>query len=203
MKSAKALASFCADLSSDKPSPGGGTASAAAGAMAASLLVMVCGITLKSKKHERDWSELELLKEKLASDRDELVQLADEDAKAYDLVVEAAKNKRQDSAGPAAREYAASLLNAAEVPMKTAFVCLRVIETAVRVAKIGKKSASSDVGVAIRLAEAGFRGAAMNVRINLSEMSRTKYADSLSERLEEGSVKMEKAVKAALHALND
>lgn len=171
--------------------------------MAASLLVMVCGITLKSKKHEKDWDELRPLMARLLVDRDELIQLADEDAKAYDLVVEAARSMKKDEAGPGAREYTGALLNAAEVPMKTAFVCLRVVEASSRVAEIGKKSASSDVGVAISLAEAGFKGAAMNVRINLSGMSRTKYVDSLYSRLDQGRAEMEKAVRTALQALKN
>jgi len=201
LKSAKGLASFCAELSSDQPSPGGGTASAAAGAMAASLLVMVCGITLKSKKHENEWDELRLLMDKLVLDRDELIQLAEEDANAYDLVVEAAKNRMLSDTGLAARKYEGALLDAAEVPMKTALVCLRVMEKAARVAEIGKKSASSDVGVAIRLAEAGFRGAAMNVRINLSGMADTYHVDSLSEKLSNKKAEMELALQAALQGL--
>lgn len=201
MKSVKGIESFCAELSSDQPSPGGGAASAAAGAIAASLLVMVCGITLKSKKSETDWAELQRLRDELTSVRDELLRLAEEDANAYDLVVDAARAKKMKETEATAREFQSALLKAAEVPMKTAFACLRVVEKAARVAEIGNKSASSDTGVAIRLAEAGFTGAGLNVKINLSGMADAKVVDSLSKRFDQESSRFEKVLESALKNL--
>ena len=183
MKTVEELRAFCLELSDDHPSPGGGTASAAAGAMAASLLVMVCDITMRSKKNESAKPELMSLKSSLLSLRDELISLSLEDARAYDLVVEAARAQRTIPGQAIEGEFQTALKHASEVPQKTAAACINVLETAVAVAGLGIRSASSDVGVAVVLAEAGFRGAAMNVKINLDGITDRSFAMAASDKL--------------------
>jgi formiminotetrahydrofolate cyclodeaminase len=180
LRNVEALKSFCLELSSDAPSPGGGTASAAAGAMAASLLMMVCGITAKSKRHEPNKERLEALKAQLSMRRDELIDLSREDARAYDLVVEAMR-KNRESANIRTVQDAFKL--AAEIPMKTAAKCIEILEASIGVAELGTRSASSDVGVAVLLAEAGFKGASMNVKINLKDVRDSRFVESAEERL--------------------
>jgi len=184
LKNVEELRSFCLELSNDEPSPGGGTASAAAGAMAASLLVMVCDITGRSKKHESSRPELMNLKSGLAVQRDELISLSLEDARAYDLVVGAVRMRKAEPGDASEREYQAALKHASEVPEKTATACLRVLETAVAVAGIGIRSASSDVGVAALLADAGFEGAAINVKINLGGISNRPFVKAAQGKLD-------------------
>lgn len=183
LKTVEELRSFCLELSNDQPSPGGGTASAAAGAMAASLLVMVCDITGRSKKHESSRPELMDLKSGLAVQRDELISLSLEDARVYDLVVEAARSRKAKIGDASENEYQAALKHASEVPQRTATACLRVLETAVAVAGIGTRSASSDVGVAVLLADAGFEGAAINVEINLGDISDRPFVKAAQDKL--------------------
>lgn len=183
MKDVEALKSFCLELSSDAPSPGGGTASAAAGAMASSLLMMVCGITAKSKRHEPNKERLEALKAQLSVRRDELIGLSREDARAYDLVVEAMRKNRENGNKENTRAMQDALKLAAEIPMKTAAKCIEVLEASMGVVELGTRSASSDVGVAVLLAEAGFKGASMNVRINLKDVRDSEFVESFKERL--------------------
>jgi formiminotetrahydrofolate cyclodeaminase len=183
LKNVEALRSFCLELSSEAPSPGGGTASAAAGAMAASLLMMVCGITAKSKRHEPNKERLEALKGQLSKRRDELIDLSREDARAYDLVVEAMRKNRESENKESIRAVQNALKFAAEIPMNTATKCAEVLEASIGVAELGTKSASSDVGVAVLLAEAGFKGASMNVRINLKDIRDSEFVESAKERL--------------------
>jgi len=183
LKNIEALRSFCVELSSDAPSPGGGTASAAAGAMAASLLMMVCGITAKSKRHEPNKERLEALKAQLSMRRDELVNLSKEDARAYDAVVAAMRKNRETEKEVNPRTVQDALRLAAEIPMKTAARCIDVLEASIGVAELGIRSASSDVGVAVLLAEAGFKGASMNVRINLKDVRDSKFVESAEEEL--------------------
>ena len=54
-----AVRDFSAALASDAPAPGGGSASAAAGAMGAALLGMVCRLTIGKEKYRDAWEELE------------------------------------------------------------------------------------------------------------------------------------------------
>jgi glutamate formiminotransferase/formiminotetrahydrofolate cyclodeaminase len=167
LKAKKALASFCRELASNTPSPGGGTASAAAGAMAASLLAMVCGVTARSKKHAKDAPALRKLERRFETLGDDLIALAARDAEAYDKVVVAFRKRRAHDTPDTAKGVETALVHAADVPMLTAKTCIEVLELSQAVARLGSKSASSDVGVAVLLANAGFNGAAMNVQINL------------------------------------
>jgi len=184
LNTVEGLRSFCLELSNDHPSPGGGTASAAAGAMAASLLVMVCDITARSKKHESSRPELMNLKSSLTVLRDELIVFSLEDAKAYDLVVDAARIRKANPGDAAERDYQTALRHASEIPQKTATACIRVLETAVAVSGIGIRGASSDVGVALLLADAGFDGAAMNVNINLGDVSDQSFVKAAQDKLD-------------------
>ena len=174
---------FCAELANDQPSPGGGSASAAAGAMSASLLAMVCGITAKSKKHEADRPELQRVRLELLALSDELTSLAREDALAYDGVVEAARSRTQPNESEGTRRFGSALRHAAEVPLKTAAACAQVLELAPQVVALGKKSASSDILVAVLLAEAALKGAAANVRINTKDMADLEFVKSSNDRL--------------------
>ncbi|MBU1159337.1 MAG: cyclodeaminase/cyclohydrolase family protein [Candidatus Thermoplasmatota archaeon] len=176
MNTLEELRAFCNDLSSDRPAPGGGTASAAAGSMSASLLVMVCGISLKSRKLEDHWPAL--LEEKTNAEhlRDKLLDLSVKDSEAYSELAAVFRRTREmtdEKEVLAARDPA--VRNATDIPMETARNCLQLLRISKIVAQRGIRSASSDVEVAIELAEAGLRGAAANVRINLASCEDGEY----------------------------
>jgi glutamate formiminotransferase/formiminotetrahydrofolate cyclodeaminase len=63
-----------------------------------------------------------------------------------------------------------ALLAAAEVPLETARACAGVADLAAVVAEKGNSNAITDAGVAALLADAGCKGAAYNVRINVSSL---------------------------------
>jgi len=186
LTSAKGLRAFCDELASAEPSPGGGTAAAAAGAMAASLLSMVCGITLKNKKHEANWSKLAALKEESDALSSLLLRLAADDALAYDRVVETTRARRAAPAdGKAGTAYADAVRVAMEVPMATAEACVNVLRLSEKVSSIGTKSASSDIEVARRLAGAGVDGAGANVLINLPYCEDATFASAAKAKVDE------------------
>ena len=202
LKDVTGLSEFCAELSSDAPSPGGGTASAASGAMAASLLAMVCQITRKSKKHEEHWQELGMMTDSLLTLRDELVQLAMEDARVYDILVEAMRRRKAEATTEAEDAAKAALGGAIEVPQKTARACARILEISSRVADIGVRNAYSDVAVAIHLAETGVKGALVNVSINLEGSDDLEYVEEMKKDVREQSSRASRAAKEALERLS-
>lgn len=168
LRGADGLRAFCEDLASPEPSPGGGTASAAAGAMAASLLSMVCGITLKNKRHEADWPRLSELRDRAEELRSRLLRQAELDAAAYQEVVLRSREKRMSPGdAPAADACEMAVQEATRVPMSTAEACIQALRLSLEVAKVGTKSASSDIEVATRLAEAGVDGAVANILVNV------------------------------------
>ena len=156
-------------LATDAPVPGGGSASALAGALGASLVKMVVALTSgrpAAVDHEDDLMEIGLRGATLTS---ELLRLSELDAVAYAAVVAARRLPRDTEVEQLARtrQVEAATREATSVPLEIARRADEVLQLAERLAPMGNRNAVSDVGVASLLAAAGLRGAALNVRINL------------------------------------
>jgi len=167
------VSDFAAALASDAPAPGGGSAAAAAGAAGAGLLAMVVRLTLGKEKFREAWGELEPLAPALDGHRVRLLELVDEDTRAYEAIVAARKLPKGTDAEKAARQKAiddATVL-ATTVPMQTAFYAEQALRLAETVAARGNPNAASDAWVAALLLSAAVEGALANVRINLPGVS--------------------------------
>jgi formiminotetrahydrofolate cyclodeaminase len=158
-----------ARLATHEPIPGGGSAAALAGSMAAALVAMVAELTIGRPDAAEQDAELRALRDTANEHRERLLQLADDDATAYDAVVRARRLPRETEADREGRRRAVetAMVEAAAVPLQTAQVAAVVLELAVRIAPIGNRNAASDAGVAAQLAATAIRGALLNVRINL------------------------------------
>jgi len=162
---------FLADLASKKPAPGGGSASALAGAMAAGLVNKVCLLTIgkdKYKKVEKQFNELKQESTKLQKD---LLALVEEDKKAY---LEVVKTKGSQKATK----------KAAEVPLATAKKSLMVLKMAGYVAEHGNQNLRSDAFCALELATAAVYGALENVRANLPYLKDEADLNQLKEEID-------------------
>ena len=160
---------FLERLGSSDPVPGGGSAAALAAAMGAALVAMVAELTIGRPAYAEHEETIRKIRFDAVERRVELLDLAQEDADAYDVVVRARHLPKETEADKAARSSAleASMLEAARIPLRAAVVASEVLDLAERIAPIGNKNAASDAGVAAQLAAAGLRGALLNVRINL------------------------------------
>ncbi len=159
-------------LSSSEPTPGGGTASAIAGAMGASLLVMVTGLAKSRNNTEEEKAALGNARDVLAPLTADLARLADADTEAFNAVMAAYRLPKGSDADKAARSRAIqdALRGATTVPLDTLRACADALGQAHAVAQYGNRSATSDVGVAIALLRAAAAGADANVRINLDSI---------------------------------
>ncbi len=175
---------FLASIASSDPDPGGGTASAHAGAVAASLVRMVAGLTIGKKKYAQVEAEMHSVAKESEALAQRLHELGDEDAGAYAAVSAAYKMAREPEGAAAARVRAvdAALTGAALVPLETARLCARVAELAAATAQRGNSNAASDSAVAALLADAACRGAVYNVRINVSALSNPEVGSALVEQ---------------------
>ena len=192
-------------LGSSDPVPGGGSASALAAAMGAALVAMVAELTIGRAEYAEHEETIRHLRFDALERRAELVALAQEDATAYDAVVQARRMPKDTEGEKATRSQALgkAMVAAARAPLRAAVVAAEVLDLAERMAPIGNRNAVSDAGVAALLAAAGLRGALLNVRINLpylpaDEPMRTSAPPEIA-RLE---ILAEKGQQAALSAVD-
>lgn len=156
-------------LASPNPTPGGGTASAIAGAMGTSLLIMVTGLAKSRHNTDEEKAALAAARDALAPLGAQLMQLADADAQSFDRVMAAYRLPKNSDEEKAARTQAiqGALQGATTVPLETLRGCADALAHARVVAEHGNRSASSDAGVAVALLQAAAAGAHANVQVNL------------------------------------
>ena len=178
---------FIEALASKAPTPGGGGASAYAGALASALASMVGNLTVGKKKYAavEERVQAELLE--LEATRLRLLELIDGDAAAF-APLAAAYGMARDTDEAAAAQRAAlqvALVDACEVPLEIMRQCVQVIESCVFMAKHGSVLALSDAGAAVVLAKAALLSASLNVRINIGSMADKARAKAYRDQMED------------------
>ncbi len=166
----KTIDQFLDELASSAPVPGGGSASALGGALAAGLLSMVCNLTIGKKGYEGVQADMEKTLARSEEIRKKLPALLQADTEAYSQVMAANRMTRKTPEEKAAREAAMqkALKAASEVPLQIAALCAEIVDLSLPAAQKGNKWAVSDAGVGVLFAEACMRGALLNVEINLA-----------------------------------
>lgn len=177
------LKEFCASLASSAPTPGGGTASAAAGALGASLVSMVCALTLSKEKYKEAHDALSPIAAEAAEARTRLSRLMDLDSEAFEGMAAARKLPKETEEEKSRRSEAvqAASRRAAEVPMETARLAATLLSRLPLVAEKGNPNAGSDTGVAALLLSAAAEGALLNVGINLSSIEDAEFVHAMEK----------------------
>jgi formiminotetrahydrofolate cyclodeaminase len=172
------LSEFAERLASAEPVPGGGSASAIAGALAASLVAMVARLSLDRPKYEAYRATNERGLELADAARARLLTLADADARAYAGFSAARKLPRETADDQAARESAtnAAARAASDVPLAVVRECAALLEQVAALAGRSNLNAASDLEVAARLCTAAAHGASSNVMINLPMVGDEQYS---------------------------
>jgi formiminotetrahydrofolate cyclodeaminase len=173
----KPVTDFLDDLASNAPAPGGGSVAALSGALGAALISMVCNLTLDKKGYEKVQGDIDALLTRSEALRRELTDLLEEDVAAYTAYSQASKMPRTTDEEKAARAKAvqSSLKNATIVPLHAAEAAVKVMDLCMPTAEKGNKWAVSDAGVAVLMAEAALRSAALNVLINLGSIKDQEF----------------------------
>ncbi len=182
----KPVTSFLDELASNAPAPGGGSVAALSGALGAALVSMVCNLTIGKKGYEDVQDDIHNLLAQSETLRQQLTDLLEEDIKAYTGYSEAAKMPRTTDAEKAERAKAmqAALKVATDVPMSIAEGAVKVMDLCMPSAEKGNKWAVSDAGVAVLMAEAALRSAALNVLINLGTLKDEAFVADRRAKLE-------------------
>ena len=181
----KSLQDFLAELASAEPVPGGGSVAALGGAVAASLVAMVCRLTIGKKGYEAVSDELSTILPRADALQAELRELMQADIDAFARVMDAYKLPKETDSQKSARTRAIqdALKHASDVPLRVAELCAEVLALARVVVEKGNKNAASDAGVGSLMAEAGLRGAAFNVSINLGSIKDEAYVSDRRARV--------------------
>lgn len=164
------------------PTPGGGSASALASAVGASLLMMVAGLPKTRTGSDDDRAALTSSAGLLGDIRTRLTDAIDDDTAAYDQVVAAYKLPKASAGEQTARAAAIqrALRAATDVPLGVVRLSAAALAEAIAIAMHGHRAAVSDVGVAVALLRAGARGARLNVEINIGSIEDAAYADAVT-----------------------
>ncbi|MBE5979442.1 MAG: cyclodeaminase/cyclohydrolase family protein [Paenibacillaceae bacterium] len=177
------VSTFLEELSSKKPTPGGGGAAALGGAQGVALGEMVINLTLGKKKYADVEEEMQLLLVRLEEIRTEFLRLADEDARvfaplaaAYGLPSGTEEEKKHKEEVLETHLLAASL-----VPKNVMEQAVEAIKIMDILARKGSRLAVSDVGVGVSFLRTALLGAKMNVSINTKFMKQRETARQLDQ----------------------
>lgn len=160
------VGAFLETLASDSPAPGGGSASALAGALSAALCAMVARLTLGKEKYRASWESMGNLRDEADSLCARFLNLLDLDSEAYNKVIDARRIPK-DRGTERHEAIQSSTREAAEVPFEMLRILARLVDLVKTALKEGNPNCLSDVGVSAHLIRAAANGAACNVRINL------------------------------------
>lgn len=150
------------DIAASKsPTPGGGSVSAVVAANAAAMVSMVANLTLGKKAYESVQEDIMSILDAVGSIMNDIKALTEKDILAFQGFMDAwrlpSSTDDEKSIKKEAMEKAAR--NASSVPLDLCRACLDILTQVLRLAPIGNKSAISDVGVAVYLAEAAINAA--------------------------------------------
>lgn len=178
--------SFLDLLASPSPTPGGGGIAALTGAMSAGLLSMVCNLTIGKERYADVQEEVRQLLAETERLRSELLTLVDEDARAFNRIMEGYRLPKGSEEEKRVRtaQIQEATIEASRVPLEIARRCARLIELAELAARTTNVQAIGDVAMAAYLAEGAIRGAVINIDINLRSVKDQSAVRHLKEEAE-------------------
>jgi formiminotetrahydrofolate cyclodeaminase len=171
------------EIASDSPAPGGGTVSALGGALSAALSSMVYRLTLKKSNDLR--LEMGPALDRCMAMCEELLDLASEDAAAFDRVMDAFRlpNRTPEEKAVRIQVIQKELKSACTVPFSTAKLCLEAITLGMAALEKGSPTACTDAAVGILCASTGLKGALFNVVVNLKSIHDEAYVSKMREEV--------------------
>jgi glutamate formiminotransferase/formiminotetrahydrofolate cyclodeaminase len=173
---------FTEETASESPAPGGGSISAAMGAMGAALGTMVANLSAHKPGWDDRWEEFSQWAERGKVFMDQLMNLIDEDTNAFNRIMDAFGLPKSTEEEKAIRKKAIddATIYAIEVPFKVMQLCYQSMGVMKAMAEIGNPNSVSDAGVGALAARSGVIGAFLNVKINAAGLEdKSKVSDYL------------------------
>lgn len=175
---------FAYETASESPAPGGGSVSAYMGSLAAALGTMVANLSAHKAGWDDRWNEFSDYADRGQELVDHMIELVDEDTRAFNGIMDVFKMPKSTDEEKAARTEAmeAATLVATLVPLRTMKVAADTFSLLYAMAENGNPASLSDVGVGALAARAAVLGARLNVLINAAGLNdRQKAAELIAE----------------------
>lgn len=181
---ALSLSGFADEVSRESPAPGGGSVSAAAGALAAALASMVAALAWARGADPAAREGPRRIGRSAQALKDRLLEAVEADARAFEAVLAARRLPKKTPEEAAARQRAVeeATARAARVPLEVLESAVEVLGLALDCARVAPPGAVSDTGVAAAAALAAAEGASLNVRVNLPSLADRRLAGELDAR---------------------
>lgn len=178
------LSAFVWETSSESPAPGGGSISAALGAMGAALGVMVANLSSHKRGWDTRWEEFAAWAEQGVQIQKRLLELVDEDTNAYNAILmafEMAKGNDEEKAARAAAVEEATK-QASLVPLTVMQEAVKTFELLSEMIKKGNPNSVTDAAVGVLATRACIRGAFLNVQVNVKGLKDRVFVEDLLTR---------------------
>ena len=175
---------FADEVASESPAPGGGSVAALVGALGSALGSMTAALSSQKTGWEDRWRECADWAEKGRQLKEELLELADEDTRAFQQVMAARampKKTDEEKTGRAAAIEEATRY-AMEVPLRVMEKSLAAMEILRAMAAEGNPASVTDAGVGALCARTAVIGAFLNIRINAAALRDKVFSGKLLER---------------------
>jgi len=176
---------FLDELASGTPAPGGGSAAAYTGAMAAALVAMVARLTIGKKKYAEVEARMQSVLEQAETLRAALAKAVQLDSEAFEGYLAALKLLKDTGGLVTWRTQAVqqATLNASQVPLETARKAVAVMDLALQVITHGNLNAITDGGSAAALAHSALTSAGWNVQVNCLTLKGHPACESMLNEL--------------------
>ena len=171
---------FIEQLAAPTATPGGGSAAAASGAMAAGLATMVATMSRGKKAYAQHERELSASIARLSQLREELKAAIDADADSYSAVMKAYKQAKESANADGIID--AAMKQATTVPLSVAERAREVAGMVEKLLPITSPNMKSDLTTAAALARAAMEGALANVDINLSSIKDAAFTAEMRKK---------------------
>ena len=178
---------FIGELSSDNPTPGGGSVAALCGALGAALSAMVANLTVDREKYEQTRESMDEVKKTAEKLSARFLALMQEDSDTYQKVMAAFELPRETDDQMASRQKAIeeAMKKAAAVPLETLRASEELIRIAREAVKGGNPNAITDAAAAVQLANTTAVVASYNVQINISRIKDQAFVSKCEKEVTE------------------
>lgn len=179
----KTVSEYTEMIASKAPVPGGGGASAVAGAIGIALGDMVGELTVGKKKYADVESDIRVLMERAQTLRVRLLAASEKDAAVFEPLSGAYAIPKEEPGRDETLEKC--LKDAASAPLEIFDLCCEAIEIVKEFGEKGSRLMISDAATGAAILKGALFGAAVNVRVNTHLMKDREYAEKLDSHIEE------------------